>query len=269
MGKKRILDLTSTKKRNGMLAISNTTAAGLSRPLANGPAVINGRDGGTFVWLATAQDLSANGSTNTVAQQAARTATSCFMVGLSESMHIQTSSSLPWFHRRICFTFRGLNPFITVTPPDSPVVPYSPFVETSNGIQRLWLNQNINGMSNSRNQMEGFLFKGSSGLDWTDVLVAPVDTSRVDLKFDRKWTYHSGNSSGVFRKKKLWHGMHHNLMYDDDEAGANEQASYVSVDSKIGMGDYYVVDYFGCGLGATVTDLLAVADNSTLYWHEK
>ena len=124
-------------------------------------------------------------------------------------------------------------------------------------------------MTNSRNQMEGFLFKGSSGVDWNDIFVAPVDTSRVDVKFDKTWTYHSGNGNGVFRKKKLWHGMNHNLVYDDDEVGANEQASYVSVDSKAGMGDYYVVDYFGCGLGAAVTDLLAVSNNSTLYWHEK
>lgn len=269
MTKKRILDLTSVKKRNGMLSVTNTTDVGLSRPLASGRAVVNGRDVATFVWLATAMDLSASGSTNTVAQRAARTASSCYMVGLKETMTIQTSSGIPWFHRRICFTFRGLNPFIVVTPPDAPVVPYSPFVETSNGIQRLWLNQNLNGMTASRNQMEGFLFKGSSGVDWNDVTVAPVDTTRVDLKYDKRWTYHSGNASGVYKKKNLWHNMSHNLQYDDDEVGAVEQASYVSVDSKIGMGDYYVVDYFGVGIGASVADLLAITCNSTLYWHEK
>lgn len=269
MSKKRILNVTSTKKRNGMLSYTNTDAAGLSRPLASGPAVVNGRDGATFLWLATAQDLSANGSTNTVAQVAARTASTCYMRGLAENLTIQTSSPLPWFHRRICFTFRGPTPFINITPPDVPVITYSPFIETSNGMQRLWLNQNLNGQTATRNQIEGVLFKGSSGQDWSDIFNAPIDTTRVDLKYDKRFTYHSGNGNGVFRKKIFWHGMNHNLVYDDDETGATEQASYVSVDSKAGMGDYYVMDYFSGGLGAAVTDLLAVRNNSTLYWHEK
>lgn len=252
-----------------MLSFTNTTPTGLSRPLAQGPAVVNGRDGATFLWLATAMDLSANGSTNTVANRAERTATVCFMRGLQDNMMIQTNNSLPWFHRRICFTFRGTNPFNTVTPPDAPIIAYSPYLETSNGMQRLWLNQNINGMTQSRNQMEGFLFKGASGVDWNDVTVAPVDTSRVSVKFDHTWTYRSGNASGTVKKTKLWHGMNHNLVYDDDETGAVEQAAYTSVDSTQGMGDYYVVDYFVGGLGAAATDLLALNANSTLYWHEK
>lgn len=269
MSKKRVLNVTSTKKRNGMLSYSNTTSAGLTRALAPGIAVVNGRDGGTFLWLATAQDLSASGSTNTVAQSAARTATTCFMRGLKEGLTVQTSTSIPWTHRRICFTFRGLNPFINVTSPDAPVVTYSPYLETSNGMQRLWLNQNINGMTATRNQIEGFIFKGSSGVDWNDVIVAPLDTTRIGVKFDKAWTYHSGNANGVYKKRDLWHPMNHNLVYDDDEVGAAEQASYVSVDSKAGMGDYYVLDYFAPGYGATVNDLLAVSNNSTLYWHEK
>lgn len=269
MGKKRILNLTSTKKRNGMLAITNTTPLGLSRVPAPGPAVVNGRDGGTFVWLATAMDLSADGSTNTVAQQAARTSSTCYMRGLSEQLMIQTSSALPWFHRRICFTFRGVIPFQVVTPPDVTINAYLPYTETSNGMQRLFLNQNINGMSASRSQMEGVLFKGSAGVDWNDIMVAPLDTTRVSVKFDRTWTYRSGNANGMVKKTKLFHPMNKNLVYDDDEVGAKEQASFISVDSKAGMGDYYVVDYFTGGLGAAVTDLIAVQVNSTLYWHEK
>lgn len=269
MTKKRILNVTSTKKRNGMLTFSNTTTAGLSRTIGAGPAVINARDGATFYWIATAMDLSAAGSTNTVAQQAARTASTCYMRGLQENLQIQTSSPLPWFHRRICFTFRNTLPFQVTTPPDVTVQPYIPYVETSNGMQRLFLNQNINGMSASRAQMEGILFKGSAGVDWNEITVAPIDTTRVSVKFDKTWTYRSGNSNGIVKKTKLWHPMNHNLVYDDDENGATEQSSYISVDSKAGMGDYYVVDYFTSGLGGTVSDLLAMQVNSTLYWHEK
>lgn len=269
MTKKRILNTTSTKKRNGMLTWSNTTQAGLSQTPAAGLFFVNGRDGATAVFCATAQDLSANGNSNIVTQVAARTATMCYMRGLRENIRIQTSSAVPWFHRRICFTLRGPNPFNVPSSADTPVNTVSPFVETSAGMERLFFNLNVNNSQNTRNNMEGLLFKGAAGLDWNDVIVAPIDTTRVSLKFDRTWTYRSGNQSGTVKEMKLWHPMNHNLAYDDDESGASEAQSYFSVDSKIGMGDYYVVDYITSGLGGTVNDLLSINANSTLYWHEK
>ncbi|QBG49356.1 capsid protein [Olive associated gemycircularvirus 1] len=269
MTRKRILNATSTKKRNGMLTWTNTTPAGLSQAPAAGQFVVNGRDGATVVWIATGQDLSANGNANTVIQQAARTATTCFMRGLRENIKIQTSSPLPWFHRRICFTIRGISPFNTVSPSDSPVNTWLPLVETSSGMQRSFFNMNINNMPNTRNNLEGQLFRGASGLDWNDIISAPVDTSRVSVKFDKTWTYRSGNQNGTVKELKMWHPMNHNLVYDDDESGAQQATSYFSVDSKAGMGDFIVVDYFQPGLGGTVNDLLAISANSTLYWHEK
>jgi hypothetical protein len=117
--------------------------------------------------------------------------------------------------------------------------------------------------------MWGLLYKGLAGKDWDDLIVAPVDTSRISVKFDKTWTIQSGNSNGVVRERKLWHPMNKNIVYDDDENGDVEQASYFSVDSKAGMGDYYVVDIIQPGTGATSSDLLQISTNSTLYWHEK
>lgn len=252
-----------------MLAFSNTTPAGLSQAPAAGAFFVNGRDGAQVYFIATAQDLNNNGGNNTVAQVAARTATTCFMRGFSENLRIQSSSPVPWFHRRICFTYRGPDPFTRVSSLDSPVNTYVPFIETSSGIQRSFFNQSINNMPNSRNNMQAVLFKGEQGVDWNDVIAAPVDTSRVSLKFDKTWTYRSGNQNGMVKSIKLWHPMNHNLRYDDDESGFNEPSSYISTQSKEGMGDYYIVDYISAGLGATVSDLLSINSNSTLYWHEK
>lgn len=63
--------------------------------------------------------------------------------------------------------------------------------------------------------------------------------------------------------------MNKNLVYDDDESGEQEQGAYTSVDSKAGMGDYYVLDLVQSGTGGSTSDLFLITANSTLYWHEK
>lgn len=265
MSKKRLLNTTSRKKRNGMLSWSNSTPAAASRTVAQGAAYVNST-GAFFVFSPTMQTLDAQ---STVQNPASRTATTCYMRGLSEHIRIQTSSGVPWFHRRICFTQKGPNPFTASSTTDTPTQTYNPYLDTSSGIERLWFNIGINNMSNSQQNMWGLLFKGQVGKDWDDLITAPVDNSRLSIKFDKTWTLQSGNTNGVVRERKLWHPMNKNLVYDDDENGDIEQSSYYSVDSKAGMGDYYVIDFIQPGTGATQTDLLQISANSTLYWHEK
>lgn len=214
----------------------------------------------------TAQTLDAQ---STIANQATRTATTCYVRGLSEHLRIQTSSGVPWFHRRVCFTLKGPNPFQVASLIDTPTQPYSPYLDTSNGIERPWLNTQVNAMSTTQTNMWGLLYKGVAGKDWDDLIVAPLDTSRISVKFDKTWTMQSGNSNGVVRERKLWHSMNKNIVYDDDESGDIETGSYFSVDSKAGMGDYYVVDIIQPGTGATSSDLLQISTSSTMYWHEK
>lgn len=248
-----------------MLSWSNTTTTGSSRAIAQGPAYVN-NNGGFFVYCPTAQTLDGQ---STVANQASRTASTCYMKGLSEHVRIQTSSGVPWFHRRICFTQKGSSPFNTVSPSDTPTQTYSPFLDTSNGIERPWLNVSLNSMNVTLAAMWSLLFKGQNGKDWDDLILAPTDTSRLSIKFDKTWTMQSGNANGLVRERKLWHPMSHNLVYDDDESGDIESPSYYSTDSKPGMGDYYVVDIIQPGTGATSADLLQIGANSTMYWHEK
>jgi hypothetical protein len=133
----------------------------------------------------------------------------------------------------------------------------------------LWFNLDVNASPNTRNNIDGIIFKGAKGVDWNDPIVAPVDTRRVSLKYDKCITVRSGNANGAVLEKKLWHGMNKNLVYDDDETGDSESTSYSSVDSKPGMGDYYVLDIIQAGTGGTTGDAILVQANSTLYWHEK
>jgi len=191
------------------------------------------------------------------------------MRGLRETLRIQTSSGIPWFHRRICLTVRGPNPFGQPSNQTGQYQPTQAFIDTSNGIERLFFNINNNNSPGARTLITDLLFKGAEGVDWNDYIIAPTDNTRVDIKFDKTWTLSSGNANGVVRERKLWHGMNKNLVYDDDENGETNVSSYYSVDSKEGMGDYYILDFFQGGTGATASDLLQVNANSTLYWHEK
>jgi len=59
------------------------------------------------------------------------------------------------------------------------------------------------------------------------------------------------------------------LVYDDDESGDAEITKYQSTESKLGMGDYYIVDIILPGTGGTSSDLLQLRSTSTLYWHER
>lgn len=268
MSKKRILNASSTKKRNTMLSVSNTTTTGTTQPLSSGPAFVTAATSGRFLFCPTALDLDNNaGAPNLRINVAQRTATTCYMRGFAEHLRIQTTSGLPWFHRRICFTTKT-DQLVTSTA-DTPVQANPYYVETSSGYQRAMLNLNINAQPNTINNIEGVIFRGANGLDWTDNLIAPVDTTRISVKFDKTWTIRSGNANGTVIERKLWHPMNKNLVYDDDESGNSMVTARFSVDSKLGMGDYYVYDIFSPGEGGSATDRIVIVPNSTLYWHEK
>lgn len=271
MSRKSILNLTSRKKRNGMLNISNSSATGGTTTGANvGPLTVNAGTGGWVMWCATAQDLTDQNTTSgTVAEMAQRTATSCYMRGVSEHIRIQTSTSMPWFWRRIVFRVKANSAFNTLIAPFAGIT--GPYWDGSSGVERLLVNSLSQTVSQTVqiNQQQAVLFKGQNGVDWTDPIIAPIDTTRVTLMYDKTCILRSGNQLGTIKESKLWHGMNHNLVYDDDENGSTENSSYFSTSSKAGMGDVFVLDQFQSGTGGATSDLLQMTVNSTLYWHEK
>ena len=253
-----------------MLTWSNTTATGASKATAVGPLYVAGNTYAVALWCPSARDLTLfNGNANSVTQEAARTSTTCFMRGVSEKIRIQTSSGAPWIWRRICFAHRGNSPFNTNQPGDTPINSATQYIDSSQGMGRLFLNQNVNTMGNTQAAQFEILFRGRAGQDWGDPLIAPIDTRRVDLKSDKTVRISSGNANGILREYKRWHPMNKNITYEDDENGEVEDTSYFSVDDKRGMGDYYIMDIFVPGTGAGTGDLLQVSSTATLYWHEK
>lgn len=273
MSRKRILNVTSRKKRDTMQSVSNTNpASGATAAISNNPGTVNGANQGFFVYCPTARDLSLfNGNVGAVAQEATRTSTTCYYRGLSENIRVQTSSSQPWIWRRICFKYRAYSiGFYAPSASDTPLQNQnSPYYENSNGMNRLWLNQNVNGVGNTIAVEYGLLFKGQRFTDWSDPITAATDSRRLDICYDRTRVIQSGNANGVIRDFKMWHPMNKNLVYDDDESGDVENQSPWSVGDKRGMGDYFVVDIVSGGAGATSTDLIQFNSNASLYWHEK
>lgn len=252
-----------------MMNYTNATAAaqtGSGTYLAQ-PAIITGGTSIPYVavWCATSRDndTSTTGRIGNKFDSATRTASSCFMVGLKEAIEIQVADGLPWQWRRICFTYKGSTTASGFLP--TPTSSYYPALETSNGVVRL-----VNGLTEA--QQTAFfvlLFQGSQNNDWTDPLTAKLDSERISVKYDKVCTVASGNEQGVIRRYNRWHPMRHNLMYDDDESGGTTAPRGFSVQSKVGMGDYWVIDIIKPRTGSTGSNQLLFNCESTLYWHEK
>lgn len=274
---KTILNKTSRKKRNGMLTFANSTATGALATVSQAPLTIAGSPSGDLRGLIhfrpTAMDLDDTVTNpNSIVATPSRTSTICFMKGFAENIRVETSTGNPWFHRRICITTRD-SLFYLLNDGDTPGTDRSyaasGSIETSNGWQRLASNAMTDTLSGTRQQWLTVMFKGLQGVDWDDFITAPIDTNRVDLKFDKTWVYRSGNERGIIKETKMWHPMNKNLFYDDDESGAGENTKNFSVRDKRGMGDYHIFDLFSQGSSGNTTDLLKIRFTSTMYWHEK
>lgn len=271
--RKALLNVTSRKKRDTMLTVTNTSGTGTTQPVALGDLVIRGDTGYAMLpFLVTARNLTTAGITNLTVDTSDRTSSTCYMKGFAEHLRVTTSSSLPWLWRRICFTTKDDIFTTKVNGDQTPVQPYAPWYDTTTsniGMTRLFFNVQVNNIPNTTDVFNGIIFKGQAGKDWNDIMTAALDTSRITVKSDTVKSIQSNNERGVIKEYKRYYPMNSNLVYDDDENGAAELGSYLTTKGKPGMGDYYIFDYIVPGRGGTGTDYMAINATSTLYWHEK
>jgi len=263
-----------------MLTWSNSTPAGAVSSIGQSQLYVAGSTSGIAAYVMfrpTAMDLStgvAAGTNNTYIQDSVRTSRTCYMKGFSEKIRIETNTGNPWFHRRICFTSKD-PAFYTQNPSDTTgtqntQVANGALEVNPNGWQRLAANMLLQSLNQTYLVQKGLIFKGAEGVDWDDMITAPLDTTRIDVKFDKTFIYKSGNERGILREHKLYHPMNHNIVYDDDETGKDVTTEITySVMDKRGMGNYHILDIFSQGASGSTSDRLAMRCNSTLYWHEK
>ena len=246
--RRALLNITSKKKQDNMAPYNQATSS-------LGAVTIAGNVGAIFVWCATARDRVSE--VNDPTASSVRQTDLCYMRGLKENINLGTDSGASWRWRRICFDVKSTFGFVTSN-------------ETSNGWTR-YLN-NINGTP-SASELSALLFKGTESVDWYDPFTAKVDTQRVRIHYDKMRILSSGNSTGRYFKSKHWYPMNQNLQYANDENGESEDGSIFCSESRVGMGNYYVVDFFDCIDNTTgssgANSNLRFGPEATLYWHER
>lgn len=259
MSNKRILNLTARKKRDTMLIYTNTTIANPSgsSTYTAADALLKANVAYVFPWVATWRESDAG---TTVVDQSSRTATTCFMRGLKETIRCSTSDGTSWLWRRVAFTIKGDEFF------DAASAGFTLAVNTSQGIRRVVNNVNAAPLGVA---IEDMLFRGQRGIDWGSYFTAPLDNTRVTIKMDRTTNITSGNQVGKNKVVNFWHPMNKNLRYNDDEVGPGHATSGRSTVGKQGMGDYYVVDFITSGTPQSTDSGMSFTPEATLYWHEK
>nr|QXN75652.1 MAG: capsid protein [Genomoviridae sp.] len=254
-----ILNKTSQKKYDNMLSYSDVETPGT---FVQGGARLNAAIAGfyTFTWIATARPAeNFTGTKGSKVDVKVRTNQTIFARGLKEKIRLQTLGGVGWSWRRICYTLKGDR--ILGGDVDPTTSEY--FRLTSNGMARL-----VHQESSSRSIQA--IFQGQQGQDWENAMNAKVDTRNITVMYDRIRTIQSGNESGVSRHYNLWHPMNKNVVYEDEEAGDSMFTSAVSTESRAGMGDYYVTDFFEPNRGGVAgDDDLEFQPHATFYWHEK
>ena len=250
MSRRRILNITSEKKQDSMISyFQPATGSGVigSGVVLSGAATFYG------VWCATARDLTSGG--NVPGNQSLRESDNTYMRGLKERINFVSNTGASWRWRRICITRKGS--WFSI-PTELEVSPqgWTRYIYD-------WTNSSVN-----LSILQTDLFQGAVGQDWSDPMTAKVDTDRQTLMYDRVTTMSSGNASGKYFQKKLWHPMNKRLLYSNDEAGDGMSPDIKSTTGRAGMGDYYVIDIIDCATGNSA-DTLRFNPEATLYWHEK
>lgn len=228
-------------------------------------ALLNGAyvDGYVFGWIATARNQIYGGATG---DEADRESPRCFIRGVREHIRLETSTAVPWLHRRIIFFYRGdlLWRVAPIGGGGAGSNRYYPGL-TSNGQVRPLLSLPT---GTPRGVLYDNIFRGT-GKDFGDVFYAPLDSRRIGIYSDKLRIIKSGNNVGTIRNSKNWYPVNKNIVYNDGENGTEELTGPTSVASKEGCGDMYIIDMFRPHAVGATADQLRVDISSTLYWHEK
>ncbi|AXL65860.1 putative capsid protein [Grasshopper associated circular virus 1] len=200
MTTKRVLNVTSRKKQDTMQNLTNYSAASVSggTQFYSDNTIISGGTLFASLWCPTARtnhaQLQAKDQPEILGglfDKATRTASTCYMRGLKEKIQIQTNTGVAWQWRRICFTAKGGSYYNGMTDNAKLVA----FAGTG------WARVTSNWLFSdpSKQALFGPLFRGQEGVDWRNYFSAPLDTHRMNVKYDKTVIIQSGNDSGVMR----------------------------------------------------------------------
>lgn len=254
MSRKRLLNITSEKKRDNMVPVSATPTG--TNATAGGYVVAGGTPT-LLIWNATYRQRIAADPNGTMT----RSGDTCFIRGLREMISIRTNASgtagaASWLWRRILFTAKGLYQVLGTS---------QDYLYTSSGYTRFLANFNGTAFGTTLTEL---LFQGTYNTDWVDLTTAKTDSSRLTVLYDHVTRLTPQTAGSAYWTYKRWHAINKNLIYNNEENGATETNSGYSTIGKPGCGDVYVVDIFQCAT-QSANDQLYFSPEATLYWHEK
>lgn len=270
--KKRILNVTSRKKKDHMVALWKPDV--LTPPIPVPGGVDLGLGSGTlrvFGWVATARDNTTTvdgGNFGTVYDESTRTSDDCYIRGLKETVQFATDNALPFQWRRIAFHFTGQEMIRD---------------QGSANVGSMWAETNSQGWTRAMtqllpasgpasfawSQMQNIIFRGVASVDWLGYTLAPLDHSRIKVVYDQVRTVRSNNEEGTLRNFNFWIPVNKRLVYNDDEVGGGMSASVLSANNFQSCGDLYVIDIFELSPNTTEEQHYIFQPQACLYWHEK
>lgn len=256
MSRKRILNVTSTKKRDTMLSAAWDGAAYVPGPLVltGGNAEIN-----TIFWAASARlpfvGVEDPGQNN-------REKSEIYLRGYRCDMQVEITTNQPWEWRRIVFSVKGLGHHLAT----NDFIAHTFANGYMRGVREL---DDYETTDNYYNEIKHILFRGEDGTDWTSEMTAPIRTKNVTVHSDRTRILRSQNSAGHLHKFKQWVPFNRPFTYADSEAGGQMTRSPFGVDSKQGTGDVFFIDFYRTLNSSSATDILNVSEVTTMYWHER
>lgn len=255
MSRRRILNITSTKKADHRLQVDHNGSGWVPTATFN----LAGGMIHSMLYIPTAQTPMNTNNTVFPELDSYRTKDDVYMRGYKERISFNVTDGRCWTWRRITFTMKGdaiLNG--ATAPADAPWVELSP-----QGYTRPF----VNSSESLRNALYEYVFRGTQGRDWNSSLVASVDRDRVKIYSDVTRTINPGSTQGKRHTYNLWYPMNKTFKYVGDEAGTDRTQAHVSVNNRQGMGDYYIWDI----IASSTTDAAAAGFSvaGTLYWHER
>uniref|UniRef100_A0A8E7G265 Capsid protein n=1 Tax=Emberiza rustica Genomoviridae sp. TaxID=2814949 RepID=A0A8E7G265_9VIRU len=297
MTNRKILDVTSIKKRDVLLPTSNQTldpsipSTALPAILGSGRPTPPRTPAYTYCipWIPTYRQPIQNASSATY--KSGLTTGTPYYKGVSENITISVTGGVPWQWRRICFTYKG--PTLTADFRGDlgstyfPARFYRNTFENDTGIFRPLYDLasyygDTGGPTTNEPQALGrlyqFLFQGNpaqftdsvTNTDWINVMTAKTDNRELNIKYDKTVTLQSGNEEGIQRNFRRYHPMERTLVHESFEEGNDTVYLPNSTNSKQGMGDYYIIDFFQARYGSDADSGNLIFDpRATIYWHEK
>lgn len=249
--------MTSTKKKDNVLSLPIDDDA-VNEGVLGTPYTMSGDNIYGFLWCPSARE------NRVQLNEVSRNLTDTYVPGFKEHIQLETSSGAAWQWRRIVFALKGDD--IRQGFPEN--VLYNR--DANSGVQRsIWNFLGSSALAEpARASVEGPLFRGTNGTDWSDRMIAKVDNTRVTLISDSMRKLVSGNDNGRHFTSNRWVRIAKRIVYDEDESGENKDVTPWSTSGKPGLGDIYVYDAFRCA-GGVGGDLMAFTPQCTYYWHER